>query len=259
MLLRAVDQDPGAAVRRPDEGAARLARCGRARRELRARLARRCGSTSIRMPASASRSSPSRMRRSAPRPRSRCKRKRVTAGPALPGKARRLHQPGSETLRAVPGRRRFGRRLRQAGARSRDAGHHAVARQDPEHLGSVGGRDQLPRRKCTTSRVAMGIDPGTSDLSRTALSQDLHPRGRGLRRPAHRDAAVRAVPAALPAAGGQRPRVRRHAAAVSHRCRQERLLRARRCRARRAAQEDRERRQDARPSRRSRASRVSAK
>ena len=50
---------------------------------------------------------------------------------------------------------------------------------------------------------------------------------------AHRDAAVRAVPAALPAAGARRPRLRRDAAAVPHRRRQAGRLRARRRRAQR--------------------------
>jgi len=55
--------------------------------------------------------------------------------PRAAGQACRLRQPGAEALRAVPGRGRFGRRLRQAGARQGLPGDHAAARQDPEHLG----------------------------------------------------------------------------------------------------------------------------
>ena len=43
--------------------------------------------------------------------------------------------------------------------------------------------------------------PDRSDLEEPALPQGLHPRRCRFRRPAHRDAAVRAVPEALPAAG----------------------------------------------------------
>ena len=74
-----------------------------------------------------------------------------------------------------------------------------------------------PRRKCTTSRWPSACDPGTDDMSGPALRQGQHPGGRRLRRPAHRHAAVRAVPAAFPPAGRARPRVRRDAAAVPHR------------------------------------------
>ena len=71
--------------------------------------------------------------------------------PGAAGQARRLHLPGSGALGAVPGRRRFGRRLGQAGARPGVPGHHAAARQDPEHLGSSSPARSAVRRKCTTS------------------------------------------------------------------------------------------------------------
>jgi topoisomerase-4 subunit B len=50
--------------------------------------------------------------------------------------ARGLHVTGAAPRRALPRRGRLGRRLREAGARSRDAGRDAAARQDPEHMGS---------------------------------------------------------------------------------------------------------------------------
>ena len=48
--------------------------------------------------------------------------------------------------------------------------------------------------------IAIGVDPGFRQAERSALSQDLHSCGRRLRRSAHRDVAVCAVPASLPTA-----------------------------------------------------------
>ena len=56
------------------------------------------------------------------------------------GQAGRLQRIRARTLRAVPGRRRFRRRIRKAGARSGVPGSTAPARQDPEHLGGRSGR-----------------------------------------------------------------------------------------------------------------------
>ena len=146
-------------------------------------------------------------------------RKRIGRGGGAPGQARGLRQPGSGARRAVPGRGRLGRRLRQAGARPGDPGHHAVARQDPEHLGvgfpgsaAVAGGAQHHHRHRRGSVEHRPLRP--------ALSQDLHPGGRRQRRAAHRDAPLRAVPAPLSSAGRGRARVRVHAAAVPHRRRQ---------------------------------------
>ena len=76
--------------------------------------------------------------------------------------------------------------------------------------------------------IAIGVEPVGHRSVGAALSQDLHSRGRRQRRAAHRDAPVRAVSAPLPPAGGAGSRVCVHAAAVSHRCRQGSLVRARR-------------------------------
>jgi hypothetical protein len=75
--------------------------------------------------------------------------------------------------------------------------------------------------------IAIGVDPSADRSVGPAVSQDLHSRGRRQRRAAHRDAAVRAVPAPLPPAGGRGARVCVHAAAVSHRRRQGSGVRAR--------------------------------
>ena len=63
-------------------------------------------------------------------------RKKITSGPALPGKLADCSQPGPSPDRIVPGRRRLSRWFCQTGPQSRIPGHFAVARQDPEHLGS---------------------------------------------------------------------------------------------------------------------------
>ena len=67
-------------------------------------------------------------------------RKRIAGGPALPGKLADCISQEPRRSRAVPGRRRLRRRLGQAGARQGFPGHHAAARQDPEHLGTRAGQ-----------------------------------------------------------------------------------------------------------------------
>ena len=84
--------------------------------------------------------------------------------PGAARQARRLQLAGSGALGAVPGRRRLGRRFGQAGARPRVPGHHAAARQDPEHLGARARRDRQLAGSAR-HRVALGVDPGSSDLT----------------------------------------------------------------------------------------------
>ncbi len=88
-----------------------------------------------------------------------------TSRPGAARQARRLQQPGSEADRALPGRGRLRGRLGQAGARPRVPGDHAVARQDPEHLGGRLRRGARARRRCTTSRSPSASIPGSTDLS----------------------------------------------------------------------------------------------
>jgi topoisomerase-4 subunit B len=111
-------------------------------------------------------------------------RKKITQGPALPGKLADCSLAGSFAHRAVPGRRRLCRRLRQASARQGFPGHPALARQDPEYLGSRKRARCWDRRKCTTwpwpsaailaSRDISGLRYGKMVILADADSDGLH-------------------------------------------------------------------------------------
>ncbi len=90
-------------------------------------------------------------------------RKRIVAGPALPGKLADCTSQDAERGGAVSRRGRFRRRLREAGARPRVPGGHAAARQDPEHLGSRAGRAARVAGSAQ-HRIALGVDPGSANL-----------------------------------------------------------------------------------------------
>ena len=152
-------------------------------------------------------------------------------GSGAAGQARRLHHAGAGARRAVPGRRRLRRRLGQAGARPRVPGGHAAARQDPEHLGSRGGRDAASQEVHDIA-IALGVDPGSDKLDglryhKVCILADADSDGQH----------IATLLCALflrhfrPLVA-RRPRVRRDAAAVSHRRGQAGVLRARRGRAR---------------------------
>ncbi len=137
-------------------------------------------------------------------------------GPGTAGQTGRLRRARPDAFRAVPGGRRLRRRFRQASTGQRVSGDPAVARQDPQHLGSR--RQRSPgqpgsAQHCRGHRCRSGCGRHQP----TALRQDLHPRRRRLRRPAHCHIAVRAVRPALPPTGGCRSRLRRDATAVPYR------------------------------------------
>ena len=154
-------------------------------------------------------------------------RKRVVAGPALPGKLADCssQDPKRAELFLVEGDSAGG-----SAKQARDREFQAVMPLRGKILNTweVEAADVLSSQEVHDITVAIGVEPGSDDDRRPALWQGLHPRGRRLRRLAHRHAALRAVPAALPAAGARGARLRGDAAALSHRLRQERRVRARR-------------------------------
>jgi topoisomerase-4 subunit B len=188
---------------RPDQGTPEFARGRGLRRRRGARTRSRCGSTSTRSWASASRSTRSRTRRSASRPKSRrscarsaCRARRCPA--SSPTAARRIcRAPSCSWSRAT----RPAARAKQA----RDKEFQAIMPLRGKILNTweVESSGVLASQEVHDIAVAIGCDPGTDEHRRPALRQGLHPGRCRFRRPAHRHAAVRAVPAAFPATGAR--------------------------------------------------------
>ncbi len=217
------------AVRRPDQGAALLARGGglRLRRHqgLLRPVAQPAHADAERIAQLAIDSAQTRLRAG-----KQVKRKTVTAGPALPGKLADCTSQDLGADRAVPGRGRLGRRLRQAGARQGVPGDPAAARQDPEHLGGRSGAGAglaggARHRRGARRRSRLGQDVDGLRYGKVCILADADSDG------AH----IATLLCALflrhfrPLVA-RRPRVRRHAAALPHRRRQGGLLRPRRAR-----------------------------
>jgi topoisomerase-4 subunit B len=159
-------------------------------------------------------------------------RKKVTQGPALPGKlADCISQDLSRTeLFLVEGDSAGG-----SAKQARDKDFQAIMPLRGKILNTweVSSGSVLASEEVHNLAIAIGVRPGQGRHQRAALRQGGDPGRRGLGRAAHRDAADGAVPEAFPGAGGCGPRVRGDAAAVPRGRGQRGVLRAGRSRARR--------------------------
>ena len=151
-------------------------------------------------------------------------RKKVTSGPALPGKLVDCATTDRERseLFLVEGDSAGGS---TKGARDREFQALLPLRGKILNTWEVDPAQVLGSQEVHDIAVAIGVDPGSEDLGGTALRQDLHSRGRGLGRRPHRHPLVRVVPHALQAAGARRARPCGDAAPVPHRRGQGGLLR----------------------------------
>ncbi len=167
----------------------------------------------------------------------RVTRKRITSGPALPGKLAdcTLQEPERCELFLVEGDSAGG-----SAKQARDRSFQAVMPLRGKILNTweVEAVDVLASQEVHDITTALGVDAGSARSFRPPLSQGVHPGGCRFGRRAHRDAALCVVPAPFPAARRRRPRIRRDAAAVPDRRGQERVLRARRARQERHARHD---------------------
>ena len=154
-------------------------------------------------------------------------RKKVTSGPALPGK---LADCTSQDLARTELFLVEGDSAGGSAKQARDREFQAVMPLRGKILNTweVESGQVLSSQEVHDIAIAIGVDPGSGRSERAAVREDLHPRRRGLRRRPHRDPALRAVPPALQVTGNERSCPRGDAAAVSHRRRQASALRPRR-------------------------------
>ena len=184
----AVGVHPRAGVPGPDQGQAGDARGGPHRRGDACATPSTIGSPPRRSrPTSSSTGSIERAdERAAPPPGEggRAQDRDAQAAPAR--QARRLHQGRRRGLRALHRRGRFGRRLRQAGARPRDPGGAAPARKNPQRR--LGRQDKLGQNQQLSDLVqALGCGTGAAlPRRRPALREGRHHDGRRRRRRPHR-------------------------------------------------------------------------
>ena len=142
----------------------------------------------------------------------------------LPGKLSDCTFGGPRRQRALHRRRRFGRRIGQAGTRSLASGDPAAPRQGAEHRERVGGKgpgEQGAVRSGHGSRMRAGEELRPHPAP---LRPRHHPRRRGFGRPSHRHPAHDVHLPAHAGADHVRPGVPRSASALPDRHRQGDLL-----------------------------------
>ena len=97
-------------------------------------------------------------------------RKRVVAGPALPGKLADCTSQEPQLSELFPGGGRLRGRLGQAGQGPRAPGGVAPAGQDPQYLGGGPGRAAGLSGGAQHQRRHVGVDPGSDDLKRLCVT-----------------------------------------------------------------------------------------
>ena len=130
-------------------------------------------------------------------------RKKIVSGPALPGKLADCTSGDAERgeLFLVEGDSAGG-----SAKQARDREFQAVLPLRGKILNAweVDQAELLASQEVHNISLALGVDPGSEDLSKSPVSQGVHPCRCGLRRAAHRHADLRAVRAALsPARAGR--------------------------------------------------------